>query len=357
MSDTSSTSESAPAGSTSGGSPARYRVTLLLFAAVAAALVIWFQRHVEPYVTETLIVGGTISLWGIWKLFWSTFEGAGGDSGNDLTHKFLGGRGALRALIFAAIIVALLHLLTSSIYLRIGGARPGEESFKVRVLEGNEVFMGPFTIGPGQTIGHPMFPNFTTRHLTYQIESPRGFLPLSSTLALWGSDSIRVPGDFARKELHVLAFVPDETLYPDLPTETDQLGDRYYLELRAKGSIALLRKYLRGIVVTGAAAVDLPDPSTLAHDAKVREELNNHFAHAQIDHPEAAVAALMEATAMRLESVELAAGNVVEVRVGTWKQIDGKDEPQLLMTCHFQVPASVDKRTFMIGPGERGDCK
>lgn len=356
MSEASGRGESAPA--IASKDRIRYRITLLLFAAVAAGIVIWFQRHIEPYVTETLIIGGTMSLWGLWKLFWSMYEDAGGEGSKDLTHKFLGGRGALRTIIFAAIIVTLLHLFTSSVYLRIAGARSGEESFKVQVLDSsNEVFMGPFEISPGQTVGRPMFPNFRSEHLTYQILSPHGFLPLPSDLARWGSDNIRVPGDFKRKELHVFALVPDEALYPDLRKPGEQLGEEYYLEVRAKGSTALLRNYMSGIVVTGAAAEDLPGPAALAHDEKVREELSNHFLHAHIDKPEAIVGALLEAEATRLESVEFAPHDIVEVRIGTWKQGADKGERQLVLTCRFVVPENTDRRTFLIGPLETGDCK
>lgn len=331
----------------------RYRSTLLLFVVVAAALVSWFQRHVEPFVTETLIIGGTMSLWGLWKLGWSLYEDAAGEGGSDLTRKFLGGRGALRALVFAAIIVLILHVWTSSIYLRYGGALPGEGGFKVQILEGEKVFMGPFDIGPGKTVGYPMFPRFRTQQLTYDIISPRGYLPEQAAFAPWSAHDYTVPGDFKRRELHVLRFVPGVELYSNLPRQGESGGERYYFEMRAKGGSVMLAEFSKGIVVTGVTQPDLPDASAVARDVTVRQELSDHFARAPVDNPGIIVATLMDSPSMLLPSVELAGGDAVDVEIGVLD--DQKREP--VVTCRVRVPATTGGRhTFIVGPGE-GECQ
>lgn len=341
----------------SSASPWRYRGTLFLFAIVAAAIVVWFQRHIEPYVTETLIIGGTISLWGLWKLVWSIFEDAGGEGGKDLTRRFLGNRAALRALWFAAIIVAMLHFCTASIYLRIAGARSGEDSFKVQILEGEKVFMGPFELHPGETLGRPIFPSFRTHELEYQILDRRGFQPLKQTLAPWGTHDVKVPGDFARRTLHIVALVPDKVLYSDLPNQTETGGERYYLKVTAQGETAILNDYSKQLVVTGARLDDLPDQSTVSHDANIRQELGDHYAHAGVDQPETVVSTLLDAGVARLGSAELGADGAIEVEVGTWEEVDGKPQSKKKFECSFQAPADGALHTRVIGTLETGDCK
>lgn len=357
MNDASSKPEAAADAETRADTHNRYRGTLLLFAVVAAALVFWFQRHVEPFVTETLIIGGTMSLWGLWKLGWSMYEDAAGEGGSDLTRKVLGGRGALRALAFAAIIVLFLHVWTSSIYLRYGGASPGEGAFKVQILEGDKVFMGPFDIGPGRTVGYPMFPRFRTQQLSYDIISPRGYLPEQAAFAPWSAHDYTVPGDFKRKELHLLRFVPGVALYSDLPRHGESGGERYYLEMRARGQSVTLADFSRGIVVTGVTAPDLPDPFAVARDATVRQELNDHFARPEVDNPGSIVATLMDSPLNLLASVELAAGDAVEVEIGVLDGADARQNRKPKVTCHVRVPATTSGRhTFIVGPGE-GECK
>lgn len=331
----------------------RYRVTLLMFAIVAAALVLWFQRHVEPFVTETLIIGGTMSLWGLWKLGWSMYEDAGGGSGKDFTRKLLGGPGALRALVFGLIIVVLLHAWTSSVYLRYGGAPPGEESFKVRVMDGDTVFMGPFDIGPGaSTVGYPMFPRFSTLRLRYELVEPRGYLPFDADLAPWSAHDYKVPGGFKRKPIHVLRLVPGFALLPDLPKPGESGGPRYYLELRARGQTALIGDLTKSIVITGATQPDLPDPLTLGRDATLRQEIADYLNRAPVNKPEAIAAGLLGAAAQTLASVELAGNDDVVVEIG----INGEPR-EVVVTCRLKVPASTGGRhTFIVGPGE-GSCQ
>jgi hypothetical protein len=326
----------------------RYRATLILFAAVAAAVVLWFQRHVEPFVTQTLIIGGTVSLWGLWKLGWSLFEEAGGDSGTDLTRRLLQKRGAVRALAFAAIIVSILHALTSSVYVRYAGASPGEEEFTVRVLNGDKVFMGPFDIGPGAVLGRPMFPSWRTRELVYEIESPRGYRTLTSTLSPWSAHKIDVPGSFDRKNLHVLRIVPGRVLYSELAIAN------HYVLLRAQEKATIPQTLGRAIVVTGVTDADLPDAGDHANDPRFRQQLNDYYMRDDVEGGDAIIAAMMRAPAQRLPSVELAGGDNVEIEIG--ESSDDGQSLSPLVNCRFKVPSSGQPHTVFVGPTER-DCQ
>jgi hypothetical protein len=335
----------------------QYQWTLILFALVAAATVIWFKRHIESYVTETLIVGGTISLWGLWKLLWSGYEDAGGDGQKTLTRRLLGNPAATRALYFAALIIAFLHFTTSSIYLSVAGAAPGEGDFKVQVIENGEVVMGPFEMSPGETIGNPIVPGFRTRKLTYQIVQPNNFLMLDKELPPWGAHDLSVPGSFKRKVLHIVALVPDKVLYSVLPKKSEPGGERYYLEIASGGKMTLLEDYLQALVLTGAGVKDLPSSSTATHDERIREEIADHFAHAGLERPEETVSTLLSADIQQLGSAEFAADAPLQVTVGTWLEEGGARKKVPSLTCQFVVPPDRGLHTLVVGVTQKGTCK
>jgi hypothetical protein len=334
-----------------------YHWTLALFAAVAAALVIWFQRHIEPFVTETLIIGGTISLWGLWKLGWSFFTRAGGEDEDDLTKRFLGTKGARNVLWFLALVALLLHLFTASIYLRPEGAASGEDEFTVQAMEGNKVFMGPFKIHPGEVLGHPFFPSFRGHDLVYQILEPRGFEPLPQTLRPWSAHDIKVPGSFDRKVFHNMVLVPDTVLFSDLPPQGQDGGPRYYLALTSNGETALLQDFSQQLVVTGSAQPDLPNSATVKKDEGVRRELSDHFSHDAITAPQVVVAALMDSEVAQLASRELEGGATVTVEVGTWDTEGGKKLRAKEFSCVLKVPSDGVLHISIIGLSMRETCK
>jgi len=327
--------------------PRRYRATLLLFAVVAAAVVFWFQRHIEPFVNETLIIGGTMSLWGLWKLGWSMYEDASGEKRAGLTRRLLGHRDSLRALTFAAFVVLALHVCTSSITLRYGGARSGDgESFTVRVMSGDEIFLGPFDVTPDKNVAYPMFFRFGNEPLRYEIASPSGFRPIDAKLAPWGAHKYKVPGDFQRKNLHYLYLVPGKLWYTRLPKQGESVGDRYYLTVRSNGTEAQYKDVYRGIMVTGVTSPDLPGDTAIARNFLLRQEVSDYFSDAN------AVASLMDAPPMGVASPELKAGDVVEVEIGV---LDESSTGHTMETrCSIKIPNAVaDRHTFMVGPGEK----
>jgi len=346
--------------------PRQYQGRLLLFTAVAAATVVWFQRHVEPYVTETLIIGGTISLWGLWKLGWSIYEEARknteGEGEQDLTRKFLDSRSATRALVFAAVVVALLHACTASLYMRVGGGQPGVDTFRVQVLEkgngGDTVFMGPFELHPGDVEGRPIFPSFRSHTLEYQILSPRGYQPKTLTLRPWGAQDLRVPGSFEARTLHLVVLVPDLMLFSLLPPPGQPGGDRYYLNVTIKGRTERLADYSQQLVVTGAASADLPEASEIAASSAVRQQVADHFAHTQVTGPERVVAALFDASIARLASTEAGEGEEIAVEVGTSETVDGESRTTRMFTCKLRAPREGTPQVRVIGTTlETGECK
>jgi hypothetical protein len=334
-----------------------YRWTLVLFAAVAAAIVIWFQRHVEPFVTGTLIIGGTISAWGLWQLGWSFFTGAGGEGRQDLTRRFLGTRNARRALWFAALVTLLLHVFTTSTYLRFEGATVGENEFTVQAVERGKIFRGPYTLHPGDVIGYPTFPGFRTRELEFQILDRRGFLPLQKTLRPGGALDIKVPGSFARKVYHHIVLVPDGPLYSRLPRADQPGAQRLYLSLTIGGETVMLPDYLRGLVVTGTAMEDLPKVTDVQGDTLIRQEITDQYKRSGFQDQEEAIATLMSSDVARLGSAEFGPGTTFVVEVGTWQFEEGPDSRQKRFSCELTVPTDGAVHTRTIGPTVEGTCK
>jgi len=326
-----------------------YLWTLALFAVVAAALVIWFQRHLQPYVTESLIIGGTISLWGLWKLVWTMFTDAGGEGRKDLTRRLLGTPGAFSGLLFLAAIAALLHFMTSSIYLRSAGASSGEKDFTVQVLEGDKIYMGPFTVHPGEVLGEPHFPSFGTHELEYQILEPRGFEPLKKTLRPWGAHNIKVPGSFSRKVLRHVVLVPDTILFADLPPLGQEGGPRYYLSVTADDKSSVHPDLLQQLVVTGSERPDLPASDPVKKDAGIRQELDDHFRADPNVPAEVVIGTLLKADVATLASAELKAGTPIVVEVGKWKT-EGDQRVRIReFSCKLTTPQAGGMHTLFIG--------
>jgi hypothetical protein len=325
-----------------------YLWTLALFAAVAAALVIWFQRHLQPYVTESLIIGGTISLWGLWKLLWTMFTDAGGEGRKDLTRRLLGTPGAFSGLLFLAIIATLLHFMTSSIYLRSAGASSGEKDFTVQVMEGDKVYMGPFTVHPGEVLGQPHFPSLGSHELEYQILEPRGFEPLKKTLRPWGAHNIKVPGSFSRKVLRHVVLVPDTVLFSDLPALGQEGGPRYYLSVTANDQTSVYPDLLQQLVVSGSEQPDLPSSDSVKNEA-IRREMQDHFNADPAVPADVVIGTLLKADVATLASAELRAGTPIVVEVGKWKAEGDQRVRVREFSCKLTTPQAGGMHTLFIG--------
>jgi len=337
-----------------------------MFAIVAAALVVWFQRHIEPFVTGTLIIGSTISLWGLWQLVLSNFTKWGGDDGKDLTRRFLAGPRARSGVYFAAFITAALLALTSSNYMRFEGAAAGEREFiiqAVEVVDGkirtDKIFAGPFTVHPGDVFGHPSVARLRTRHLEYQILKPRGFEPLPKTLYPWTALDIKVPGSFKRKVYHNIVLVPDPELLSNLPAPTDprDSGARYYLRIVADGHTTELTDYMKGLVITGSGEEDLQSVDDVQGDANVRRELTDQFKRIGLGRPDQSVAGLMSGDLYKLASPEFSSGAKVTVEVGTWQPETGPKIRTKKFSCELTAPVDGVLHAQSIGRSAEGKCK
>src|SRR5690606_26169173 len=103
-----------------------YRLNLVLLLTVVALATFWFYRHLYYWVTESLIAGAAISVWGTLRLLQSLFQWSGGEETASFTRKLIGQKTATRFLGTALFIAILLSLTTSSVYI-IGNLQPDQE--------------------------------------------------------------------------------------------------------------------------------------------------------------------------------------------------------------------------------------
>ena len=67
----------------------RMRVNLACFTVLAVLYTIWFQRHLKGFVTQSLLLGGSLSLLGIWKLLWEAIGVGSGERPDDWIRRVL----------------------------------------------------------------------------------------------------------------------------------------------------------------------------------------------------------------------------------------------------------------------------
>ena len=265
-------------------SPIRYRLNVVIFAVLMVGLTFWFQRHLEIYVTQILLIGGTMTLWAIWQLLQSWLKW-GWDSDPKDTAKVLFGRARTSEyLIFAAALLLILWLTTSSLYMTFDGGTPGQSEYRVETISRAERFFPPLTFNASQRVaGQPYFLQVRSQEIELRIVEPRGYLALKKKLAPGSRLDIKLPGSFERKKFHVLRLVPGVYFFSNLPEYSDYPSVFYEIKISRKGDPpAIFRDLRRQSLYVGAAGDDirwmlqkqeqgksLQSLTDLLHDAKV----------------------------------------------------------------------------------------
>lgn len=198
---------------------------LVLFVVLVILLTVWFQLHIQPFVTEVFFVGGTLTLWGLWKIAQSSWAewGSGGKPQKGV-RGWLARPLTGELLALGLILAGLLFMGTSSIYGNFEGARPGEDSYKVEILE-LELKDGHRSTRPLTRLmevtstkrldGRPFFLRWRPVQLELRITNQPGWEPLPKSF--WPGMPLRldVPGDFERRRLRLLRLVPGSGLIGD----------------------------------------------------------------------------------------------------------------------------------------------
>ncbi len=241
----------------------RFRINLILFVLLAVLSMYWFYNHLHLYVTETTFIGGTLSLWGAWKLFQTWVKWGIDKTKISLTQRVLDKSVATEYLILGFVLLGFLFFTTSSLYLIYEGAKTGESEFKIEITQNGNPFVEPYTITSYKRIdGRPFFLRFSRDTLLFHISSPRGFKSFEKTFNPWSNINLHIPLDFVRKEYNILRLVPGIKLYFDgLPHTTNDSADvNYYLRIYRNGE---LYKFIDDIriqtIYIGADSLDIID--------------------------------------------------------------------------------------------------
>ena len=226
----------------------RYRVNLVLFLVLIVLTVLWFHRHLQLFVTQSLFVGGTLTLWGLAKIIQSWIPY--GEPGH---AKLLARVNATEALILGLIALGLLYLSTSSVFLIFEGAPAGTDKVKVRITEQGLPYFPDIELKPyDKVFGRPFFFRKKKLNLHFEIVEPPGYEPKFHEFHSWTNISLRVPGDFEERKLFLLQLVPGPSLYNLLPKSAKEQQTAYCLRLSCgKKPVLILKDWLFQKVILG----------------------------------------------------------------------------------------------------------
>lgn len=336
-----------------------YIVNILLFTAATVLYTFWFQRHLKVYVTEVLILGGTLSLLGVWKLAWDAFGTASGVKSDDLVKRLLQSPNATEYLLFSLLPIGILYACTASIYLSYSDG--GGKQYKVEVWEGDRMLVAPYEVNSfDRNVGGPLFFRTATSELEYRIVEPSGFRPLTQTLRPWSQHALRVPADFKRKELHLLRLVPDPTLSGVLPATRESRGLRYCLRIRwrdAEGREQLVEQtqYWNTSVLTGMTEPDLRATATDTELAALRSWVDDHLAKmGAVEAERQPVVAQLAGAPLQLPSAELVAGTVVTIQLLGYGSDATPAEATLLSQTQYTLAGGRVHTVLIPPPGPGG---
>lgn len=262
----------------------RYRLNVLFFALFMVALTFWFTRHLEIYVTQILLIGGTMTLWALWQLLQSWLEWGWDSDTKDTAKALLGRARGTEYLVFAWILLLVLWFTTSSIYMTFEGGAPGESEYRVETVGGKRNLFPALTFNASERVaGQPYFLQLQAQPIELRIVEPRGYLPLQEKLTPGQRLDIKLPGSFRKKKFHVLRLVPGVYFFNNLPDYSEYPSVFYEITVsRAGAQPVVFRDLRKQSLYAGAAGDDirwlldkqekgksLQGLSDLLHDEKV----------------------------------------------------------------------------------------
>lgn len=313
----------------------RYRLNLILLLVVGFFATLWFYRHLRLYVTETVLLGGSITFWTLWKISNSLLNWTIGGNRKTLGQQVIGKPWATEYLVLALFPLVFLYATTASVYLSYEQVQSGQSTFEVAVLNRGNPYIPPITVtSVKRVVGRPFFLNFSSIDLEYRIVKPKGYRSIQKRLSPWEANFLRVPQDF--QKLNLVRLVPSPALYSKLPRVEDHTGNRYYLDIEHKGTRFRLEDFRRQIVYTGALEVDLPILSKKDNSNTLRRELDDYLARLGFPHKnrEPVVGGLLE-NQIRLASTEFQNKDKIIIIVGEKSDDESQgSEKQLLKTVY-----------------------
>ena len=295
-----------------------FAINVVMLCLLAPWATYWFQRHLQLYFTEIVIVGGVFTLWVFVRAMWSMFERTTQVDAVAYARRFLSAPDLTIVLIVAAIAFAVLWFKTASIYLEYEG-KPGEGEYTVEVVrkaDGSPLIDSVSIKAGHPVVGRPILWQRSKTDLECRILRPTRYQVLDCAITPGESTRIAVPGSFTERAFHLLRLVPSGSLYRDLaPIDQAPLARRD-LELRRGSDVSVLDDLRREIVYTGAAANEMPILMEAEQPAMLQPQLYSHMLakHFDSDSANLATAILMSRT-RSWPTFYLAEGDVIELTI------------------------------------------
>jgi hypothetical protein len=328
-----------------------YRLRLIWFVALIVLSTLWFERHLKAFVSQTAIIGGTVTLFGLWKLLLDAVGTASREGPGDWMRRAFASRRATEYLGFASILLAALYLCTSSIYLTYESDSRGSGSYTVEIWQGNRQLEAPEKLNSYDRFrGQPYFFHFGREELEFRIVDPPGYEPKVVPWRAGSQITVCVPRCFDPKQLHLVQIVPGATLIQDLPNEP--IGLRYRLQLRridVTGTefISTVEPYLKTVVYTGMSAPELALTASETARAATRREVQSWLTRLQVASADSMVEQLF-ARPVYAGLDRLVKGDRLTMTVSTVKTgDDGAEVVKVIAEQDFTVPSDRSAAHFI----------
>jgi len=246
----------------------------------------WFQKHLQTYVSEIVLVGGVFTLWALVRLLWGFFENVTDFKAWDQSRRLLSSPGTTRLLVVAAGVLFALWATTSSFYLEYSGAKGGGSEYKVDVVNKGDgtPYLERATIDSvHQVAGRPFLWSKGAVALECRIVEPFQFEPRDCSMSPRESTRIRVPDDFTPKEYHLIRLVPGRALIRVLPEVVDDPVNHYDVELTVGSNTARLEDFRQQTVYLGAVGPEMRYVKNMESQPEYRQFLEAQFLAAKLD--------------------------------------------------------------------------
>ena len=344
-------------------SPWPYRLRLIWFIVLAVAFSLWFERHLKTYVSQTAIVGTTVTLFALWKLLLDVLGVAGEKGPADWLRRAFTSERATGYLGFGTLLFLVAWACTSSIYLTFEGDARGQSGFTVEQWQGGRLMNKPEPLNSYDRFrGQPYLFHFNSEPVEFRIVNPPGYEPLIRDWRLASQLTVRVPRDFARKELHLVQIVPGVDFLGDLPPDTSDRPVQYRIELRKVGSkkpeaTAVMSPYFETIIYTGMSESELVaatgDAARDASRRAVQDWLSGLGFSAEDQAPKIAQ---LFAKPRLLAIEQLRAGDELEIKLITVRKNEaGGDDIKVRSRQVYRVPGDSSSHLVQFMPTSGGE--
>ena len=236
-----------------------HKINLCLLVLDSILAVLWFHRHLEHYLTQSLFVAGGLTVLGLVNALHEVVKWGAEDLLKALPSRILRSAGTFDVLVVATMLLIAALFVTSSIHVEYGGA--GTLSSLKVAIESREPggiwkpLIDSVTVSSSEKkAGQPFFfqPEAEVR---FTVVEPRGYIPLERKLGMGTAIKIEAPRSFTPKEFHVLRIIPTGKLYQILP-QTRKKELSFKLKVTAGTDATEYTGLLTQAVFAGASVED-----------------------------------------------------------------------------------------------------